>query len=457
MEKLANSRITAPGHVLADEFNTSLPVDKRMYAQDIFASIAHATMLEKCGIISPDEGKKIKEGLNSVYEDIKNGVLEMKDAEDIHMFVEEELTKRIGNAGKKLHTARSRNDQVVTDFKMYIKDANTAAIEKIKGLIGVILNISSKNLKTYMPGFTHMQKAQPVTLAFHLTAYAQMFLRDIERFSDCYKRADVCPLGSGALAGTTYPIDRKLTASLCGFSSVTENAMDAVSDRDYAAEYIFAATMTMTHLSRLAEEVIIWASDEYRFITLSDAFSTGSSIMPQKKNPDMAELVRGKSGRVIGNLVAMVTILKGLPLAYNKDMQEDKDLVFQTEEILLKSLAIFAPMLETATFNAQIMKKSASKGYTNATDFADYLAVKGIPFREAHGITGKLVLYCIENSINIEDTPLNKLKEFSPAVEIDVFDFLKMSNVVARRNLIGGTAPEAVKKQIKSIQKKLLH
>lgn len=453
--KLWNGRFEKDSDTLADEYNTSLPVDKKMYRQDISASLAHAKMLIKCGIISEHDGESIKSGLESILKDIDKGHLVISDAEDIHMFVEEKLTARIGNAGKKLHTARSRNDQVVTDFKLYIKDSITALKADIKELIGTLVTLSKQHLTTYMPGFTHMQKAQPITLAFHLMAYAEMFFRDLIRFDNAYRNTDFCPLGSGALAGTTYPIDRKFTATELGFSDITRNALDAVSDRDYVAEYIFVSTLTMTHLSRFAEEIITWASNEYRFIELSDAYSTGSSIMPQKKNPDMAELVRGKTGRAIGNPMAMLVILKALPLAYNKDLQEDKDLLFQTEEALSKSLVIFRKMLETAEFNKKNMLASAVAGFTNATDFADYLTKKGVPFRDSHSITGKLVAYCISVNKPIEKLPIEKLKEFSALIEQDIYQKLSIKTLVNNRAIEGGTAPSAVRKSIKILEKRV--
>lgn len=452
MSKLWNGRFTIETDKLADEYNTSLPVDKIMYKQDISASIAHARMLGKCSIISEKEAENIINGLSAILLDIESGTLVIQNAEDIHMFVEAELTNRIGVTGKKLHTARSRNDQVVTDFKLYIKDSIVIIKEEIKAFINDLTILSKEHLSTYMPGFTHLQKAQPITLAFHLMAYAEMLYRDLQRFDNSQKLIDTCPLGSGALAGTTYPIDREFVAKELGFKNPTNNALDAVSDRDYVAEYLFNASLCMTHLSRLAEETINWASNEYRYIELSDAYSTGSSIMPQKKNPDMAELVRGKTGRVLGNLVAMLSILKALPLAYNKDLQEDKDLLFQTEETLLKSLMIFRKMLTTATFNKKNMKKSATNGYTNATDFADYLTKKGIPFRESHEITGKLVAFCIKNNKPIEKLSIEKLKTFSTLVEEDIYEKLSLKTLVNERNIIGGTAPIAVKKAIRKMK-----
>lgn len=453
--KLWNGRFEKDSDTLADEYNTSLPIDKKMYRQDIAASLAHAKMLTKCGIISEYDGESIKSGLESILKDIDKGHLIISDAEDIHMFVEEKLTARIGNAGKKLHTARSRNDQVVTDFKLYIKDSINALKADIKELISTLATLSKQHLTTYMPGFTHMQKAQPITLAFHLMAYAEMFYRDLVRFDNAYKNTDFCPLGSGALAGTTYPIDRKFTATELGFSDITHNALDAVSDRDYVAEYIFVSTLTMTHLSRFAEEIITWASNEYRFIELSDAYSTGSSIMPQKKNPDMAELVRGKTGRAIGNLTAVLAVLKALPLAYNKDLQEDKDLLFQAEEALSKSLVIFRKMLETAEFNKKNMLASAVAGFTNATDFADYLTKKGVPFRDSHSITGKLVAYCISVNKPIEKLSIEKLKEFSTLIEPDIYQKLSIKTLVSNRETEGGTAPSAVRKSIKILEKRV--
>ncbi|MFW5780001.1 MAG: argininosuccinate lyase [Bacillota bacterium] len=455
MAKLWKGRFEEDTDKLADEFNTSLPIDKKMYSQDIKASIAHAKMLNACKIISTNEQKRITEGLESILKDIEENNLIIENAEDIHMFVEEELTKRIGDAGKKLHTARSRNDQVVTDFRLYAKDSVKNAKKEIADFIKTLIALSKNHTESYMPGFTHMQKAQPITLAFHLMAYANMFYRDLKRFINSTDTLDECPLGSGALSGTTYPIDRNFVAKELGFKNITLNAMDAVSDRDFVADYIYNAALTMTHLSKLSEEVITWASDEYRFIELSDAFSTGSSIMPQKKNPDMAELVRSKSGRAIGNLTAIMTVMKALPLAYNKDLQEDKELFFHTEEILIKSLKIFNKMLATSSFNKENMKNSAEKGFTNATDFADYLAKKGVPFRDAYQTTGKLVNYCLKQNKSIEEIELNQLKKFSSLIEKDIYNQISISTLVSQRKVDGGASPEAVKKSINLLENKL--
>lgn len=455
MAKLWNGRFELESDMLADKYNTSLPVDKRMFEQDIMASLAHAKMLEKCEIISTEECNSITNGLNSILFDIKNKTLPIKDAEDIHMFIEEELTRRIGYAGKKLHTARSRNDQVVTDFKLYIKDSILSIKKEIRNLITVLISLSKNHIYTIMPGFTHMQKAQPITLAFHFMAYAEMFYRDLQRFDDSLKRIDICPLGSGALAGTTYSIDRNFVAFQLGFSSITNNALDGVSDRDYVVEYLSNCSLCSMHLSRFAEEIICWASNEYQFINLSDAFSTGSSIMPQKKNPDMAELARGKCGRVYGNLISMLSILKGLPLAYNKDLQEDKDLLFQTEDIMMDSLKIFAKMLMTASFNKRKMKRSAINGYSNATDVADYLTKKGMPFRDSHNITGKIVAYCIKNNTPIEKIPIEQLKEFSNLFEDDIYEKISLETLIEQRCIDGGTSPTSVKKSIKVLTYKL--
>lgn len=455
MSKIWKARFDKDIDELADEFNSSLPVDKKMYGQDILASAAHAKMLGKCGIIPTEDADKIIDGLNEILEDVQKGALIIQDAEDIHMFVEQELTMRIGEAGKKLHTARSRNDQVATDLRLYAKDSINAIKKELVSFIQTLIDIAQKNIYTYMPGFTHMQKAQPITLAFHLMAYANMFFRDLKKFNNAYDILDECPLGSGALSGTTYPIDREFTAKELGFSRLTLNAMDAVSDRDFVADFIYNTALTMIHLSKLAEEVITWASDEYRFIELSDSFSTGSSIMPQKKNPDMAELTRGKSARALGNLTSILAVLKALPLAYNKDLQEDKELFFSSEEILLKSIKIFNKMLSTATFNKERMLKSAKRGHSNATDFADYLTKKGVPFREAYQITGKLVNHCIKQDTTIEEMPLSELKKFSILVEEDIYQKISINTLVEQRKFKGGTSPEAVESSIKILKEHL--
>lgn len=455
MSKLWSGRFNLDTDKLADEYNSSLNIDRKMYKQDILASIAHAKMLAKCQIIPQSDSQLIADNLLNILIDIENGNLVIKNAEDIHMFIEQELTSRIGEVGKKLHTARSRNDQVVTDFKLYIIDSIDLIKKEILLFIDDIVRISQENLNTYMPGFTHMQKAQPITLAFHLMAYGEMLYRDLLRFENSKSRLGECPLGSGALAGTTFNIDRQLVARELSFRDITNNALDAVSDRDYVLEYLFNASLTMMHLSRLAEEIITWASDEYKFIDLSDAFSTGSSIMPQKKNPDMAELIRGKTGRVYGNLMAMLSILKALPLAYNKDLQEDKDLLFQTESTLITSIIIAKKMLVTASFNHKRMKESALNGFTNATDFADYLTKKGVPFREAHNITGKLVAFCVDTNTPIEKQSLTTLKSFSSLIAEDIYEKISIKTLIENRDIEGGTAPKAVKQSITKLQEKL--
>lgn len=455
MTKLWSGRFSLEQDELADLYNTSLPIDKNLYSEDITASIAHAKMLAKCKILPENEVVSIIDGLKTILVDIETKKLIIEDAEDIHMFVEAELTKRIGAVGKKLHTARSRNDQVVTDFKLYIKKANTQAVEKLKELISVLIKICEHNLNTIMPGFTHMQKAQPITLAHHLMAYCEMFYRDITRFLDADKRLDYCPLGSSALAGTTYDIDRDFVAKELGFNTYTNNSMDGVSDRDYVLDYLYNATTTFIHLSRFAEEIIMWASNEYRFIEISDAYSTGSSIMPQKKNPDMAELIRGKSGKALGNLVAMATILKGLPLAYNKDLQEDKSIFFDTEENLLRSIVIMTKMLDTSKFNEKIMEESAKKGFTNATDVADYLVCKGLPFRDAHAVSGKLVAYCILNDKFLEELSISVYKQFSHLFEEDLYNKIALHTLINGRNSDGGTSPVAVKKSLNNLISRL--
>lgn len=451
MTKLWGARFSLESDSLADEFNTSLPVDKNLYKEDITASIAHARMLGQTAIISAEDALSIINGLEEIKNDIDKGNLIIADAEDIHMFVEQELTKRIGDAGKKLHTARSRNDQVVTDFKLYVLKSIDEVITELKNIINILIKLSRDNLETYMPGFTHMQKAQPITLAFHLMAYAEMFERDLSRFSEAKKRTSICPLGAGALSGTTHPIDREMTAKELGFSFISDNAMDSVSDRDFVVDYIYNSNMVLMHLSRLSEEIITWASNEYQFIELSDAFSTGSSIMPQKKNPDMAELVRGKAGKMLGNLTSILAILKGLPMAYNKDLQEDKAIFFDTEEILLKSIVITYKTLETSKFNKARMLESAKKGFTNATDVADYLVKKGMPFREAYQVSGKIVSHCIKDNIFIEEMELTALKAFSPLFEEDIYQAIDIKELVAKRNSIGGTSPLMVKKSIENL------
>ncbi|MBR6293036.1 MAG: argininosuccinate lyase [Lachnospiraceae bacterium] len=445
--KLWGGRFKGETNELVNEFNASIGFDKRFCEQDIRGSLAHSEMLGQCGIITAAEAEQIKNGLNSILDDIKSGKLEIDlTAEDIHSFVEAELTSRIGDAGKKLHTGRSRNDQVALDMKLYTRDYIDTLDGTVKNLLTTIYNIMAENTETFMPGFTHLQKAQPVTLAHHFGAYFEMFKRDRSRLADIRKRMNLCPLGSGALAGTTYPLDRKLTAELLGFDGPTLNSMDSVSDRDYLVELLSALSLIQMHLSRFSEEIIIWNTNEYRFIEIDDAFSTGSSIMPQKKNPDIAELVRGKTGRVYGALTSLLTTLKGLPLAYNKDMQEDKEMFFDAADTVLACVKLFDGMLKSLKFNKANMERSAAGGFTNATDAADYLVGKGVPFRDAHGIVGQLVLYCIDKNIALDDMTLEEYKAISPVFENDIYDAIAISTCVNRRNTIGAPGPEAMKK-----------
>lgn len=455
--KMWSGRFTKQSSELSDSFNTSLPFDSRMYKEDIAGSIAHATMLGETGIISKNESLIIIDGLESILDDLVNGILDFSNGgEDIHMFIEAELTQRIGDIGKKLHTARSRNDQVTTDTKLYVLNQIKSIKEKLKDIVQLFVNIAKENLNSYMPGFTHMQKAQPITLAHYLCAYVEMFLRDIDRLNDNHKRTNILPLGSGALAGTTHPIDRKMVATLLEMDDVNYNSLDGVSDRDYVAELMFSISMIMIHLSRFCEELITFASDEYRFVEIDDAYSTGSSIMPQKKNPDMAELIRGKSGRCIGNLMSILTILKGLPLAYNKDMQEDKEGLFDSIDTVNSCLDIFFPMIDTLKFNTEKMEQSAKSGYTNATDIADYLVRKGIPFRSAHEISGKLTLLAIDKHCYLEDLLLDEYKEYCNVFESDIYDAININTVVGKRMSIGGCSPDSVLESIKVYEEKLL-
>ena len=451
MDKLWKGRFSKGLAPEADGFNSSLLFDKRLYYQDITGSLAHAGMLAACGIISDSDCAQITEGLLSVLADINDGTLVIDGAEDIHSFVENELTARIGDTGKKLHTARSRNDQVALDLRMYLRDANQNIISLLKGLIKVICALAEKHTLTVMPGYTHLQRAQPISFAQQLMAYACMLLRDISRFEDCNRRMNVSPLGSCALAGTTYPIDRNMTAESLGFDSACINSIDGVSDRDFVCDTVYACSVTMMHLSRFSEELILWSSWEFGFIEADDTYSTGSSIMPQKKNSDIAELVRGKTGRVYGDLTAILTTLKGLPLAYNKDMQEDKECVFDAVDTLTACLTVFAPMLATVTVKEKKMRAAASEGFINATDCADYLAKKGVPFRTAYKITGELVAKCISEGKTLETLTLEEYKAACPEFDGDVYDFVDMDVCMQKRNSLGGTSPEAVEKQIKSV------
>lgn len=436
-----------------NDFNSSIKFDHKMYKHDIKGSMAHAKMLSKQGIIGEDDKEKILKGLEEILEDIESGNLKLDpNAEDIHMFVEAELTKRIGQSGKKLHTARSRNDQVALDIKMYLKDAILEIQKELKELIATFVEKAEENTKTIMPGYTHLQRAQPVTFGHHLMAYIEMFLRDEERLSQTYNRMDVSPIGSCALAGTTYNLDREYEAKELGFASVTNNSLDGVSDRDYVIELLSNISMIMMHLSRISEEIVMWSSWEFKFVELDDAFATGSSIMPQKKNPDITELIRGKTGRVYGDLMAMLTVMKGIPLAYNKDMQEDKEAIFDALDTVNLCITTLNPLVKTMTVLKDNMKKAAAKGFINATDCADYLVEKGIPFRDAYKITGSLVKYCIKNDTTLENLKLEEFKEYSDKFEEDVYEAIDLINCVNKRNVVGGPAAEQVMKQIERVK-----
>ena len=430
-----------------NDFNSSISFDARMYKHDIKGSIAHATMLGECGIIDPADSKVIIEGLNGILSDIENGTLHFDpNAEDIHMFVEAELTARIGDAGKRLHTARSRNDQVALDIKLYLKDEVDEIAKLVRELINTVIDIAKQHTETVMPGYTHLQRAQPVTFAHHLMAYAQMLTRDLTRLADCKERMDVMPLGSCALAGTTYPLNRKRTAELLGFRDITMNSLDGVSDRDFCVELCSDISMLMMHLSRFSEEIIMWCSWEFKFIELDDAYSTGSSIMPQKKNPDVTELIRGKTARVYGDLQTLLTMMKGLPLAYNKDMQEDKEAVFGAIDTVKQCLEVFTPMFATMTL-------AASRGFINATDCADYLTKKGVPFRDAYKTVGRLVNQCIKADETLETMTMRDFAAISNKFGDDVYDALDLRTCVAERKVIGGPAPQEVTRQIDKIEK----
>lgn len=449
MAQLWGGRFTKETDKLVYQFNASISFDQRFFHQDIEGSIAHVVMLEKQGILTEQEKDDIVKGLTGIREDVDNGVLQItEEYEDIHSFVEANLINRIGEAGKKLHTGRSRNDQVALDMRLYTRQEIVHTEELLKELLNTLLAMMEEHIDTYMPGFTHLQKAQPVTLAHHLGAYFEMFKRDLLRMQDIYKRMNFCPLGAGALAGTTYPLDRGYTASLLGFEGPTLNSMDSVSDRDYLIEYLAAAATIMMHLSRFSEEIIIWNSNEYRFVEIDDAYSTGSSIMPQKKNPDIAELVRGKTGRVYGALMSLLTTMKGIPLAYNKDMQEDKELTFDAIDTVKGCLALFEGMLKTMKFRKDVMAKSAMNGFTNATDAADYLVNRGVPFRDAHSIIGKLVLYCIDKGCSIDELSLDELKNICPVFEQDVYDAISLKTCVEKRLTVGAPGQESMRKVI---------
>ncbi|MDD3428375.1 MAG: argininosuccinate lyase [Oscillospiraceae bacterium] len=439
-----------------NDFNSSIRFDARMYKEDITGSIAHATMLAQQGIIGADDVKQIVTELPKIMQEIEDGTLPFDpNAEDIHMFVEAELTKRIGDAGKRLHTARSRNDQVALDIRMYLKKECAEIIGMLKEMTAVFCQQAQEHLETVMPGYTHLQRAQPITFAHHLMAYANMFLRDIERMEQAAVRMNVLPLGSGALAGTTYPIDRTKVADLLGFDSITQNSLDGVSDRDFCIDVAAAVSTIMMHLSRFSEEVILWCSWEFKFVELDDAFATGSSIMPQKKNPDITELVRGKTGRVYGDLMTLLTMMKGLPLAYNKDMQEDKEAVFDAVDTVKLCIKTVIPMVQTMRVINENMRAAAAKGFINATDCADYLVKKGLPFRDAYKITGTLVAYCIECSLTLETVPLEVYQQACSSFEKDVYEAISLETCVKERKVAGGPAPQAVQQQIDYVMQKL--
>ena len=456
--KLWGGRFTKETNRLVHNFNESLSFDRKFYRQDIRGSIAHVKMLAKQGILTREDEKAIIEGLTGILEDLDSGKLtipEHSEYEDIHSFVEGTLTERIGEAGKRLHTGRSRNDQVALDMKLYTRDEIEELDGLLKDLLKELLVIMEDNLDTFMPGFTHLQKAQPITLAHHMGAYFEMFSRDRSRLKDIRRRMNYCPLGSGALAGTTYPLDRNYTAELLGFDGPTLNSMDSVSDRDYLIELLAALSTISMHLSRFCEEIIIWNTNEYQFVEIDDSYSTGSSIMPQKKNPDIAELIRGKTGRVYGALISLLTTMKGLPLAYNKDMQEDKELSFDAIDTVKGCLALFTGMISTMTFRKDVMEESAKKGFTNATDAADYLVNHGVPFRDAHGIVGQLVLACIERGISLDELPLEEYKKISPVFEEDIYQAISMKTCVEKRTTIGAPGRTAMEQVIKVYRKQL--
>ena len=453
MAQLWGGRFTRDTDQMVYEFNASIRFDKRLLPQDIKGSLAHVRMLQKQKILTESEGELIRSTLEQILREVTEGTLEISDSyEDVHSFVEATLTDRIGDAGKKLHTGRSRNDQVATDMKLYVREE----IDQIDGLLYTLLDTIEKvieeNTGTYMPGFTHLQKAQPVTAAHHFGAYFEMFRRDRERLADIRKRMNTCPLGAGALAGTTYPLDREYTAELLGFDGPAANSMDAVSDRDYLLETLFALSVIQMHMSRSCEEICIWNSDDYRYVEIDDAYSTGSSIMPQKKNPDIAELVRGKTGRVYGALMQMLTTMKGLPLAYNKDMQEDKELSFDAIDTVGSCIRLYTGMLATMRLRTDILRRAATQGFTNATDAADYLVGKGVPFRDAHAVIGSMVLACLDRGCAIDDLSLEEMKNFSEAFEEDIYDALRLENCADRRNTAGGPGTDAMKEMIRRNQ-----
>ncbi|MGN0443089.1 MAG: argininosuccinate lyase [Acutalibacteraceae bacterium] len=456
MAKMWAGRTSAITEKIADDFNSSIRFDSRMYKEDITGSMAHAAMLSAQGIITGEESDSIIDGLQTILDDIESGALQIDfEAEDIHMFVEQVLTQRIGEAGKKLHTARSRNDQVALDTRLYLRKETDEITEKVRKLVEVIVQKADENKAVILPGYTHLQRAQPITFGHHLMAYAMMFLRDLDRLKDSRKRLNVSPIGSCALAGTTYNTDRYFEARKLGFDDICMNSIDGVSDRDFCAELISCISLIMMHLSRFSEEIILWSSWEFRFVEISDSYTTGSSIMPQKKNPDMAELVRGKTGRVYGDLMATLTMLKGLPLAYNKDMQEDKESVFDACDTVKMCLDVFTGMLSTVSVCADNMKKAAQKGFINATDLADYLVRKGLPFRSAYKISGGIVADCIKSGEILETLPIEKYKEYSELIEEDVYNEISLEACVEKRISVGGTCVDSVIKQIEFVRSKL--
>jgi argininosuccinate lyase len=449
--KLWGGRFEKSTDKSVDDFNSSIGFDKRLYRQDILGSIAHAKMLGKCKIISQEDSQLIQKTLTEIMSDIEKGLIELEtDAEDIHMNIEKILISRIGDTGKKLHTGRSRNDQVALDIRMYLKDEINEIKKLLKSLGNTLIEIAENNLDTIMPGYTHLQRAQPITLAHHMMAYFQMFKRDIERLEDCYTRTNIMPLGSGALAATTYPLDRNMVARELGFAEITENSLDAVSDRDFVVELASCLSIIMMHLSRFSEEIILWSSHEFSFVEMDDAYSTGSSIMPQKKNPDVAELVRGKTGRVYGSLLTLLTVMKSLPLAYNKDMQEDKEAIFDAIDTVKMCIPVFTRMISSMKINKESMYSAAQEGFTNATDIADYLVKKGLPFRTAHEIIGRMVLYCIDKNRQIQDLSLEELKDFSEKFEEDIYAEISLEKCVSGRNIPGGPSRERVMDSIEN-------
>lgn len=455
-KKVWQGRFSGNSAKEVDVFNSSISFDYVLFEEDITGSIAHAKMLAKQAIISKDDATSIVDGLETILMDLKEGTLEFDpEAEDIHMFVESVLTERIGEPAKRLHTGRSRNDQVALDLRMYVKKTITDISQQLLHFEEVLIKQAELNIHTIMPGYTHLQIAQPVTFAHHLMAYAQMIKRDMKRLEETVEHTDVMPLGNGALAGTTYPLDRDFVAEELGFKSVTENSLDGVSDRDFVIDAAYALSMIMMHLSRLSEEVILWCSQEFQFVELDDTFATGSSIMPQKKNPDVAELVRGKTGRAYGNLQTLLTMMKGTPLAYNKDMQEDKEALFDSLSTVKLALSAMIPMVETMTANKERMREAAAKGFINATDCADYLTKKGVPFREAYGVIGQLVQTCIEKDLTLEDVPLEMYQSLHELFEEDIYEAISLENCVTERSIQGGPAPEAVQQQIQDLKSEL--